>query len=161
MKSNRKTIFKRITAIILLAVMFCTGAIQVFAATQVSVYCVNLPRGSETNKANWGHGQLTLMNGVTYASSSYFVSKAITSYTGKVAYCIEPGKSLDDGNALTLNANYWENLPNNATINASDIQKYVGRIMYYGYSGNVNVNWVSTNSTYADQDGISFYLIKL
>lgn len=145
--------FRKAIAILLLAVMFCTSAAQVFAATQVSVYCVNLPRGNDSNKSNWGHGQLTFMNGVTYAAADRFVAKGVNSYTGKVAYCVEPGKVLNDGDSLVKDESFWENLEDNKTINASTIQIYISRIMYYGYSGSVDVSWSSSNSADANEMG--------
>ncbi len=152
MKSH-PLLFRKIIAMLLLAVMFCSSAAQVFAATQVSIYCVNLPRGDDPNKTDWGHDQLTLMNGTTYNSTDKFVAKGVNSYTGKVAYCVEPGKVLKDGDGLEKDENFWENLEDNKTINASTIQMYISRIMYYGYSGKLDVLWSSTNSADANDMG--------
>lgn len=152
MKSH-SFMFRKIIAMLLLAVMFCSSAAQVFAATQVSINCVNLPRGDDPNKSNWGHGKLTLMNGVTYNSTDKFVAKGVNSYTGKVAYCVEPGKVLQDGDGLVKDENFWENLEDNKTINASTIQMYISRIMYYGYSGKLDVLWSSKNSADANEMG--------
>ena len=144
---------RRIAALVMALVVMCLPSMEVLAASQVTIYCVNLPRGTDSNKSNWGHGSLKLMNGATYPSSDHFVAKAVNSYTGKMAYCVEPGKALSDETALTSTSNFWTNLSANKSLTAAEQKAFVARIMYYGYSGNANINWSSSNSTHANEMG--------
>lgn len=144
---------RRLLALLLSVIVMCLPAMEAFAASQVVIYCVNLPRGGDPNKSNWGHGTLKLMNGNSYPSSDHFVAKAVNSYTGKMAYCVEPGKALSDSTSLSASSNFWTNLSANKSLSAAEQKAFVARIMYYGYSGAANINWSSANSTHANEMG--------
>ena len=60
--------------------------------------------------------------------------KAISSYSGNVAYCIEPGISLKVGQTMNkYDENYFNNLAANGVISGNEIRLFVGRILQYGY----------------------------
>lgn len=123
------------------------------AATKQDVYIIDLPRGKETNKEHWGHPAYELMNGWSTFNTDYVTVKAIGDYEGDSCYCIEPGVSLYTGDKLSKEAeSFWDNYPSkyNKTIDPDTIKVYLGRIMQYGYTGKNSVDWVSTNSSKAD-----------
>ena len=145
---------KKITSV-LLVLVFCIGLLAplalpiVRAATTEDLYVVDLPRSNETNKTGWGHPAVDLMNGWGMDSSSKGNIKALGSYEGKVAYCIEPGIGSWTFDELTQkDENYWDNYPSkfNKTISPELIKQFIGRVMHYGYVGNVSPAWTSTNS---------------
>ena len=62
------------------------------------------------------------------------------SYDGKVCYCIEPGVPRNVGDSYSgFGENFWDNYPSqyNNTIEPDDIKVLLGRIMQYGYQGNI------------------------
>ena len=74
-------------------------------------------------------------------------------FTGKTAFCIEPGVSIYSGDTLTQkDESYWQNYPDNLnnTIDADTIKTFIGRIMQYGWTGYNDVNWSSANGGHAD-----------
>ena len=93
------------------------------------------------------------MNGWSTFNTDYVTVKAIGDYEGDSCYCIEPGVSLYTGDKLSKEAeSFWDNYPSkyNKTIDPDTIKVYLGRIMQYGYTGKNSVDWVSTNSSKAD-----------
>ena len=141
-----------------LAVLMCFSSLigvtaTAHAATKQDVYIIDLPRGKETNKEHWGHPAYELMNGWSTFNTDYVTVKAIGDYEGDSCYCIEPGVSLYTGDKLSKEAeSFWDNYPSkyNKTIDPDTIKVYLGRIMQYGYTGKNSVDWVSTNSSKAD-----------
>ena len=128
-------------------------AATAYAANKQDVYIIDLPRGKETNKEHWGHPAYELMNGWSTFNTDYVTVKAIGDYEGDSCYCIEPGVSLYTGDKLSKEAeSFWDNYPSkyNKTIDPDTIKVYLGRIMQYGYTGKNSVDWVSTNSSKAD-----------
>ena len=152
-----KKFLKRIT-LLFLAVLMCFSSLigvtaTAHAATKQDVYIIDLPRGKETNKEHWGHPAYELMNGWSTFNTDYVTVKAIGDYEGDSCYCIEPGVSLYTGDKLSKEAeSFWDNYPSkyNKTIDPDTIKVYLGRIMQYGYTGKNSVDWVSTNSSKAD-----------
>lgn len=152
-----KKFIKRSTSLFL-AVLMCFSSLigvtaTVHAATKQDVYIIDLPRGKETNKEHWGHPAYELMNGWSTFNTDYVTVKAIGDYEGDSCYCIEPGVSLYTGDKLSKEAeSFWDNYPSkyNKTIDPDTIKVYLGRIMQYGYTGKNSVDWVSTNSSKAD-----------
>ena len=69
-----------------------------------------------------------------YTGRSNFTNlKAIGSYSGNVAYCIEPGISLKVGQTMNkYDENYFNNLAANGVISGDEIRLFVGRILQYG-----------------------------
>lgn len=152
-----KKFIKRSTSLFLAVLMFFSSLIGVtataHAATKQDVYIIDLPRGKETNKEHWGHPAYELMNGWSTFNTDYVTVKAIGDYEGDSCYCIEPGVSLYTGDKLSKEAeSFWDNYPSkyNKTIDPDTIKVYLGRIMQYGYTGKNSVDWVSTNSSKAD-----------
>lgn len=124
------------------------------AAVVKKVSIVDYPRSADKNKSGWGHDDLKLMNGWYMTSSKKMVMRAIGGYDGATCYCIEPGVGQHTGDKLTQKGeDYWDYIPGNQTIPRRDIQKLIGRILQYGWTGNNNTSWVSTNATHADQMG--------
>lgn len=152
-----KKFIKRSTSLFL-AVLMCFSSLigvtaRAHAATKQDVYIIDLPRGKETNKEHWGHPAYELMNGWSTFNTDYVTVKAIGDYEGDSCYCIEPGVSLYTGDKLSKEAeSFWDNYPSkyNKTIDPDTIKVYLGRIMQYGYTGKNSVDWVSTNSSKAD-----------
>lgn len=152
-----KKFVKRSTSLFLAVLMCFSSLIGVtataHAATKQDVYIIDLPRGKETNKEHWGHPAYELMNGWSTFNTDYVTVKAIGDYEGDSCYCIEPGVSLYTGDKLSKEAeSFWDNYPSkyNKTIDPDTIKVYLGRIMQYGYTGKNSVDWVSTNSSKAD-----------
>lgn len=152
-----KKFIKRSTSLFLAVLMCFSSLIGVtataHAATKQDVYIIDLPRGKETNKEHWGHPAYELMNGWSTFNTDYVTVKAIGDYEGDSCYCIEPGVSLYTGDKLSKEAeSFWDNYPSkyNKTIDPDTIKVYLGRIMQYGYTGKNSVDWVSTNSSKAD-----------
>lgn len=159
----KKNIFKRGTSLLLSAVMCLStfvglGSTKAFAAGSEigEALLISFPRSGDENMSNddWGHDSKTFMNGWDQASSRYTTIYAVDSYTGDICYCIEPGTPLAAGDKLTKrDENYWDNYPSkyNKTISPDDIKLFVGRIMQYGYTGKVSLDWRSQNSADADK----------
>lgn len=148
-------IFKKGTSLLLAAVMsvstfFGIGTTTAFAAGEQSdVYMVSFPRDGDANYGGeWGHDNLTYMNGWSSGKSRYSNVRAIGSYTGNICYCIEPGVPQNTGDSFSSrDENYWDNYPGsyNSTISPAEIKSYIGRILQYGYKGPISTEWRSQN----------------
>ena len=78
----------------------------------------------------------------------------IGSFDGPACYCIEPGVPRLLEKEYTRNGeDYWKNYPSdrNNTIDADTIKTLLGRIMQYGYQGNLSLGWRSQNAADADK----------
>lgn len=98
------------------------------------------------------------MNGWFSDEAKYNTVFTIGSYSGPACYCIEPGTPIENKYKLTSrDESYWDNFPPeyNHTITVPDIKIFIGRIMQYGYTGNVSINWRTQNE--ADADSFSLY----
>ena len=125
-----KTKFKKAVSLVLAAVMSLTafmgiGATTAFAAVgeKADVYLVDYPRSGDTNNnGEWGHGNLNYMNGWKGLSTKYTGLRAMGSYSGNIAYCIEPGTGQRTGDTLTeKDENFFNNISPNGTISGDDI----------------------------------------
>ena len=153
MKTKMKRSLSLLLAVILCLSSFMGIGITAFAAEKRDVYLIDLPRGKEPNKSGWGHPALELMNGWSTFDTDYVTVKALGDYEGNSCYCIEPGVPLYTGDSLSKEAeSFWDNYPTkyNKSIVPDDIKIFIGRIMQYGYTGKNSVNWISTNSSGAD-----------
>ena len=158
----KKDIFKRILSVIM-AVILCTGMLggfSVFAAgEQVENYQLAFPRKGDVNYSDkWGNGKLKHMNGWYADETNYSTVFTIGSYSGPACYCIEPGTPIENKYKLTSrDESYWDNFPSeyNNTITVPEIKIFIGRIMQYGYTGNVSINWRTQNES--DADSFSMY----
>lgn len=146
------------TLSVLLAVLVClfafSASFSVFAETVGEVYQVNLPRGNETNKTGWGHPSLSFINGWNLSASEFTTAKAIGSYSGAACYCIELGPGIHTGDNLTQKGeDYWDNYPStyNDKLSPDPIKIYIGRILFYGYVGNISTEWRSDHSVGSEQ----------
>lgn len=142
----------------LMAVLLCfsafmgIGTTTAFAASETDeVVLISYPRDGDANldySGTWGHENLQYMNGWSSGSSIYTTVRAMGSYEGNICYCIEPGVPLDNGDVLTKwGEDFWENYPSdyNKTIAPYEIKAFIGRIMQYGYTGNISTSWKSQN----------------
>ena len=154
-----KSKFKRVTSLFLATLMCVTtfagiGSTTAYAATgeKADVYMVDFPRDGDANYDGvWGHSNLTLKNGWHTGRSNFTNLKAIGSYSGNVAYCIEPGISLKVGQTMNkYDENYFNNLASNGVISGDEIRLFVGRILQYGYRGTISTSWRSQNEAAAN-----------
>lgn len=154
-----KTKFKKAVSLVLAAVMSLTafmgiGATTAFAAVgeKADVYLVDYPRSGDTNNnGEWGHGNLNYMNGWKGLSTKYTGLRAMGSYSGNIAYCIEPGTGQRTGDTLTeKDENFFNNISPNGTISGDDIRLLIGRILQYGYRGGISTSWKSQNESDAN-----------
>ena len=148
----KKCVFKRGTALALAMVMCLmtflgTGPLTAHAAGEkAEVYMIGFPRDGEADFNGWGHPELHYMNGWVTPKSSYTNIRAMNSYEGNICYCIEPGIAQDTGEVFTSwDENFWDNFPKelNSTITGDEIKTFIGRILQYGYTGPVSLNWRS------------------
>lgn len=136
---------------------FSLGAVTAYAAVgeKADIYMVQFPRGNDANRSGWGHGALQYMNGWnTGGASNTMTLRAIGSYTGKICYCIEPGTGQHTGDTLTQkDENFWNNFPPeyNRTIDGDQIKIFIGRILQYGYTGNLSTEWKTQDAAGADK----------
>ena len=136
---------------------FSLGAVTAYAAVgeKADIYMVQFPRGNDANRSGWGHGALQYMNGWnTGGASNTMALRAIGSYTGKICYCIEPGTGQHTGDTLTQkDENFWNNFPPeyNRTIDGDQIKVFIGRILQYGYTGNLSTEWKTQDAAGADK----------
>ena len=73
---------------------------------------------------------------------------------GKICYCIEPGTGQHTGDTLTQkDENFWNNFPPeyNRTIDGDQIKIFIGRILQYGYTGNLSTEWKTQDAAGADK----------
>ena len=151
----KTSIFKRSMALFL-AFLLCfttfigSAVTPAFAAATQSEVCVlSFPREGDSNySAAWGHGDLNFMGGWHDKATRFLSVHAVGSFTGQICYCIEPGVVAHIGDKVTSkDESFWDNYPSNMnpTISPDDIKLLIGRIMQYGYTGTVSINWRSQN----------------
>ena len=135
------------------------GTTTAFAASETAEsYMVSYPRDGDANQVygedGWGHTAKTYMNGWSTGSSRVLTLHCMDSYDGKVCYCIEPGVVRNVGDTYTkFDENFWDNYPSNLnnTIEPDTIKLLLGRIMQYGYQGNISTSWRSQDAADADK----------
>ena len=153
MKTN---IFKRCTSLVL-ALIICISSFAGLGTTAFASgvkgksYMVSFPRENDAKvdySGTWGHKAQNLMNGWSLHESRYTTFFPMDDYGGKICYCIEPGTPAANGNEFTQkDESFWDNYPSqyNKTIDADIIKLMVGRILQYGFTGDVELTWVSQN----------------
>ena len=154
-----KTKIKRAVSFVMATVLSLSafmsiGTSTAFAASgeKTKVYMVDFPRDGDANyDGMWGHSNLTLKNGWHTGSSTHTNLKAIGSYSGNIAYCIEPGVSLSSGQSMNkYDENYFNNITANGVISGDEIRLFIGRILQYGYRGTISTSWRSQNESAAN-----------
>lgn len=154
-----KTKIKRAVSFVMATVLSLSafmsiGTSTAFAASgeKTKVYMVDFPRDGDANYDGvWGHSNLTLKNGWHTGSSTHTNLKAIGSYSGSIAYCIEPGVSLSSGQSMNkYDENYFNNITANGVISGDEIRLFIGRILQYGYRGTISTSWRSQNESAAN-----------
>lgn len=154
-----KTKIKRALSFVMATVLSLSafmsiGTSTAFAASgeKTKVYMVDFPRDGDANYDGvWGHSNLTLKNGWHTGSSTHTNLKAIGSYSGNIAYCIEPGVSLSSGQSMNkYDENYFNNITANGVISGDEIRLFIGRILQYGYRGTISTSWRSQNESAAN-----------
>ena len=154
-----KTKIKRAVSFVMATVLglsafMSIGTSTAFAASgeKTNVYMVDFPRDGDANYDGvWGHSNLTLKNGWHTGSSTHTNLKAIGSYSGNIAYCIEPGVSLSSGQSMNkYDENYFNNITANGVISGDEIRLFIGRILQYGYRGTISTSWRSQNESAAN-----------
>ena len=120
------------------------------AGTQSEVGIIGFPRDGDEmyHTGTWGHDGQNLMNGWTALAARQTIVRTVGSYVGPICYCLEPGVPINAGDKLTdKDESYWDNYPSqyNNTIEPDDIKLLIGRIMQYGYTGNVATSWRTQN----------------
>ena len=134
-------------------------------AEDTKTYLYRLPLSDDDARLDsawstkWGHGALTFKNGYSSGASSTSAPIIVTgSYSGNIAYCVEPGSPLGEGGTLSNSSatavSFWNSAAaKNDLLNAREMQDWVGRILLYGYSGPIqhtrNNGTVTGNGWYA------------
>ena len=151
----------------LLALLICFTAIlgsgvTAFAAASTGEtadsYSVAFPRDGDANldySGTWGHDELHYMNGWTSGEATWMTTlHTIGSFDGPACYCIEPGVPRNLYRSYeSCGEDYWDTFPAeyNRTIDGRTMKTLLGRIMQYGYQGNLSLDWRSQNEADADK----------
>ena len=151
----------------LLALLICFTAIlgsgvTAFAAASTGEtadsYSVAFPRDGDANldySGTWGHDELHYMNGWTSGEATWMTTlHTIGSFDGRACYCIEPGVPRNLYRSYeSYGEDYWDSFPAeyNCTIDGRTMKTLLGRIMQYGYQGNLSLDWRSQNDSDADK----------
>lgn len=151
----------------LLALLICFTAIlgsgvTAFAAAPTGEtadsYSVAFPRDGDANldySGTWGHDELHYMNGWTSGEATWMTTlHTIGSFDGPACYCIEPGVPRNLYRSYeSYGEDYWDTFPAeyNRTIDGRTMKTLLGRIMQYGYQGNLSLDWRSQNDADADK----------
>ena len=151
----------------LLALLICFTAIlgsgvTAFAAAptgeRADSYSVAFPRDGDANldySGTWGHDELHYMNGWTSGEATWMTTlHTIGSFDGPACYCIEPGVPRNLYRSYeSYGEDYWDSFPAeyNRTIDGRTMKTLLGRIMQYGYQGNLSLDWRSQNEADADK----------
>ena len=116
------------------------------------------PRDGDANldySGTWGHDELHYMNGWTSGEATWMTTlHTIGSFDGTACYCIEPGVPRNLYRSYeSYGEDYWDTFPAeyNRTIDGRTMKTLLGRIMQYGYQGNLSLDWRSQNKADADK----------
>ena len=156
-----KNSFLRRSISLLLSLIICLSTIvgvaltASAASTTGKAIVIGYPRNGDTNYSTvtWGHDELHYMGGWMCHKGRYTTFYTMNSYKGNICYCIEPGRPLDTGLIFTQkDEDFFDNFPEeyNGTISADDIKLFLGRILQYGYTGQISDSWKSQNAEDAD-----------
>lgn len=156
MKTMKKSVSLLLVFAMCLSLLMGIGPVTAHAAAEQSdVYLIGYPRDGDANyDGDWGHPSLTYMNGWGAGRSTTTIVRAMGSYDGTACYCIEPGVHQDTGDTYNSRGeDYWNNYPSdwNSTIDGATIKLLIGRILQYGYTGQISLNWRSQRAEDADR----------
>lgn len=152
----KKSILKRSMSLFL-ALIMCFTTLAGFSTTVSAAgekgtsYLVSFPRSNDANldySGTWGHDEIELIGGWRIQKTRYTTFFTIDKFGGPICYCIEPGTLIENGYTYTQkDETYWDNYPDlNPTIEPDTIKLLIGRIMQYGFTGEVSLTWVSQNA---------------
>ena len=156
-----KNSFLRRSVSLLLSIFICLSTIvgvaltASAASTTGKAIVIGYPRNGDANYSTvtWGHDELHYMGGWMCHKGRHTTFYTMNSYKGNICYCIEPGRPLDTGLVFTQKGeDFFDNFPKeyNSTISAVDIKLFLGRILQYGYTGQISDSWKSQNAEDAD-----------
>ena len=156
-----KNSFLRRSVSLLLSIFICLSTIvgvaltASAASTTGKAIVIGYPRNGDANYSTvtWGHDELHYMGGWMCHKGRHTTFYTMNSYKGNICYCIEPGRPLDTGLVFTQKGeDFFDNFPEayNSTISADDIKLFLGRILQYGYTGQISDSWKSQNAEDAD-----------
>ena len=153
----KRSVSALLAAVLFFAVLAAGAAPAAEAAGTSESVLIAFPRSGDAHEVfseeAWGHPALTLMNGWKAGGTDSWLVHAQGSWDGQVCYCIEPGVARNFGDMYEgFGEDFWDNWPSgyNSTIVPDTIKLLLGRIMQYGYQGNVSEYWKSQNSADAD-----------
>lgn len=156
-----KNSFLRRSVSLLLSIFICLSTIvgvaltASAASTTGKAIVIGYPRNGDANYSTvtWGHDELHYMGGWMCHKGRHTTFYTMNSYKGNICYCIEPGRPLDTELVFTQKGeDFFDNFPEayNSTISADDIKLFLGRILQYGYTGQISDSWKSQNAEDAD-----------
>ena len=156
----KNSFFKRSVSL-LLSLIICLSTIvgvaltASAASTTGKAIVIGYPRNGDANYSTvtWGHDELHYMGGWMSHKGRHTTFYTMNSYKGNICYCIEPGRPLDTGLVFTQKGeDFFDNFPEayNSTISTDDIKLFLGRILQYGYTGQISDSWKSQNAEDAD-----------
>lgn len=135
-----------------------TAYAAAFTGETADSYSVAFPRDGDANldySGTWGHDELHYMNGWTSGEATWMTTlHTIGSFDGPACYCIEPGVPRNLYRSYeSYGEDYWDTFPAeyNRTIDGRTMKTLLGRIMQYGYQGNLSLDWRSQNKADADK----------
>ena len=138
-----------LATILSFSTLISVGTATALATTgeRADVYMIDYPRSGDANyDGQWGNGKLNFMNGWSSFSTRKTGFRTMGSYSGNIAYCIEPGVLQNTGDTLVENdESFFNNIPSNGTISGDDIRLEISRVLQYGYRGGLSLNWKSQN----------------
>ena len=156
----KNSFFKRSVSLLLSFIICLSTIVGVAltasaASTTGKAIVIGYPRNGDTNYSTvtWGHDELHYMGGWMCHKGRYTTFYTMNSYKGNICYCIEPGRPLDTRLVFTQkDEDFFDNFPEeyNSTISADDIKLFLGRILQYGYTGQISDSWKSQNAEDAD-----------
>lgn len=156
----KNSFFKRSVSLLLSFIICLSTIVGVAltasaASTTGKAIVIGYPRNGDTNYSTvtWGHDELHYMGGWMCHKGRHTTFYTMNSYKGNICYCIEPGRPLDTGLVFTQKGeDFFDNFPEayNSTISADDIKLFLGRILQYGYTGQISDSWKSQNAEDAD-----------
>ena len=156
----KNSFFKRSVSLLLSFIICLSTIVGVAltasaASTTGKAIVIGYPRNGDANYSTvtWGHDELHYMGGWMSHKGRHTTFYTMNSYKGNICYCIEPGRPLDTGLVFTQKGeDFFDNFPEayNSTISADDIKLFLGRILQYGYTGQISDTWKSQNAEDAD-----------
>ena len=164
-QTNEKLYRRSISGLLALLICFTailSSGVTAYAAASTGEtadsYSVAFPRDGDANldySGTWGHDELHYMNGWTSGEATWMTTlHTIGSFDGPACYCIEPGVPRNLYRSYeSYGEDYWDSFPAeyNRTIDGRTMKTLLGRIMQYGYQGNLSLDWRSQNDADADK----------